>query len=239
MIALGFSVHRILMPGDPSPITLAAGRWALATQSTLPFVEVAADGRAAVVTWGHVVEVPEGCAAQVTNKSFHEGDAVFVRCDGSPPRPPSAITLQAGWRLEGDEEDGTWITRQVDVRTARRVYLWIASLSTSGSVQWTRTHRAFEIGRPNWDLSLAALANNGVVIEGVTTATFHAPLPCGIGSGQHLDTAAPGRTLQAVCPHALRDTVQVSAPAADLAAVGFEEEEGSGIYADSFFVVEY
>lgn len=239
--ALGVSIHRDLNPGEASAITLAAGRWALAPQSSLPFVEVLAGGRSAPVTWGHVVEVPEGQSGQVRNVSLHSGDAVLVRCDSAPPRAPSAITLQAGWALTGEGEDAVWTTRQIDVRTARRVYLWVAGLSTTGSVQWTRTHRAFEIGRPNWDLSLAVLANNGVVVETLATTTFHVPLPCGIGSGQHLDTSAPapGRTLQAVCPHALRDTVQVSATAAALDAVGFEVEVGSSVYRDAFFVVEY
>ncbi len=236
MNGLGISIHRDLTPGAPSAITIAAGRWALAAQSTIPFVEIRAAGRSTLLTWGHVVEVADHDAAQVISASFHKGDATLVQVDSAPPRPPAAITLHAGWTLNGAQD--TWTTRQIDVRTARRVYLWIGNLLTEATVAWTRTHRAFEIGEPNAPGSIAVVGSNGVVIESVTTASFHAPLPCGIGSGQHRDTAVPGRTLQALCPHALRDTVQVSAPVADLNAVGFEIDAGAA-FADSFFVVEY
>lgn len=222
-------------PAKLSVLQLSPGRWALSPLSTCPLVEVECSEGSTVVTFGQVIELPT--PGRIRNASRHLGDLVFVCVPegASAPAPPRAIALPATFALSAG--GGEYVTREIDVRYARRVILAIADLTSGGTIEWTRTHRVYDRGT---GFDTGTPANQAGLKESFISLFVHREIPCGMGSGQFFDTAAVNPSmLQSVHPHALLDTVQVEAPVVDLAARGFEIAGPPAQLQQAMFVLEY
>lgn len=223
-----------LPPAQVSPLSVPAGRWALSPLSTVPLVELVGAEGPAIFSWGQAVETTSD--GRIKNASRHAGDVVLVACPCAAPTPPRAITVPATFTL--DTALFAYVSREIDVRFARRVFLTIAALTPTGVIEWVRLHRSYDRGTPFDPGTSAVVANAGVVVDGFLSTMFHRIVPCGIASGEPVDTSpAPGASLQSVVAHALLDTVQVRVDQVDIEAHGYLIAPGE--QCDAFFVLEY
>ena len=214
--------------------TLGPGRWCLSPRSTVPFVEIAvARFGIRTLSWGEVLEVPEKSHGAMKNASFHGGDAIMtaVGTHASAPQRPACVTIPADVKL--DETGTFYITRKVDARTARRIYLVNAggtAPDAPGFFAVNVTHQA-----PARSDAFAPGTGAATSAQGLTEAhlvTFFAHMiPMGIGAGDILDTL--GRSLAELRPMAFRDLLFAS-------WLKVEGDNNSWTTtSDTFFVLEY
>lgn len=220
---------------DPNGKVIPAGRWALGTRSTLPFVRVTVGSRGAVdLTWGASLEVPEGETATVTNGSFHRGDAHLVALGQAcyVPRAPAALSVPAAFFLNAGST--RWLSQPIDVRGARTAHLWVLGL-TADFVATVR-HRAPDRGAPFPSDTVTATApiagTGGEVVDTIAVAGVRTCIALGIGSGRIVNPA--GASITDGRPHALLEQLVVDLPTG---IPGFLL--GPKLIADSFVTLEY
>lgn len=233
---LGVVVEKNLAPLAESRSTVGPGRWCLHARSTIPFVSLTnpqMGGRE--ITWGDSFEVPDGQAFRITNTSAHAGDvhlAAMGTGAGAAPRAPSAVTIPAAFVAVGN----TYVSRWIDTRTARRVFLCLPGLA-QGNITATFEHQAPERGSP-YGPGTSALTppNVGTVVVARLCELYAEMVPAGIGSGQNLDTG--GASLPELRPHALLDRARASLVAAEVDPLGFNTAPGPSLI-NAFYVLEY
>lgn len=105
-------------------IALAPGVWCLHTQSTVPYVQIAAGEFARTITWGEAIRIE--APGKVQNVSWHTGDVWMAPVvEGVVAPPPSSITLPALIEEDLSVNVGTigrWRSQWIDVRLAKRVF---------------------------------------------------------------------------------------------------------------------
>lgn len=225
---------------DTTAGDLPAGRYCLGTRSTVPWVTIQAGSDAHVITWGDVVDVPEGTKASVKNTSLHAGDIWLNTCAIASKAPPS-LTIPANFELLQFSLPpvANWFTsRWIDLRGARRVYLALNKLN-AGNISFFIQQKALRkdgLGPNTAGASGTWTGPGGDVVFEQPTAGFPNFLPLGIGSGLILKDAG-GERVADNAPMALLDTGRVFVGNLDANALGWTN--GAGKYVDAFFVLEY
>jgi len=219
---------------------LPAGRYCLGTRSTVPWVTIQAGSDAHVLTWGDVVDVPEGTKASLKNTSFHAGDIWLNTCTIAPSKAPPSITIPASFDVQQFAVPfiGNWlVSKWIDLRGARRAYLAINKLNV-GNISFFIQHKALRkdaLAVNSLGANGAYAALGGDVVFEQPTAGFPNFLPLGIASGLILNDTA-GERLPENSPMALLDTCRVVVGLLDANALSWTQ----GIrYVDTFFVLEY
>jgi hypothetical protein len=212
-------------PGKPAAGgALVPGRWGLSTRSTVPFVEVQVSTTGLrVITWGEVLEIPDGQGGKVVNASAHKGDIRLssLGVAGVPPPRPRRVTLAVQWTV--NVTGNIWRTQAIDGRTVVRAFL--AATAWGNILAYTVYHRAALTGT-----GFNTAANSQATIAGGVVADQHAIVgvinvrPLGIGTTDYTD-ANPGKTVPEWRPQCLLDSFYV------------ETEQPPSH--DAFFLLEY
>jgi hypothetical protein len=209
-------------------LTLGEGRWCLHTRSTVPLALIATSSVGDhAMTWGEVLEIPEGVSGRIRNASFHDGDIYLaaVGLAGIPAPRPRALTVPA--ILVGGPNDPEVKSSPLDVRFARAAFLAVDGLAAN--VTYSVHHLAPTRGRA-WSPTLIGAANGEFTTQRTTVGPVQL-LPLGIASGAYLDPA--GNTAPEVEPMALLDWLYVTVSNPGATNAGFVPG------AKAFFVLEY
>jgi hypothetical protein len=210
-------------------LTLGEGRWCLHTRSTVPLalISTASIGEHAI-SWGEVLEIPEGVSGRIRNASFHDGDIYLaaVGLAGIPAPRPRAVTVPAVITSVGTPIT-SFKTSPLDTRFARSASLVIVGLGTPLTYE---VHYLAPTRGVAWSPTLAGATNGEFTMQRTTAGPVHV-LPLGIAAGAYLDPA--GNTAPSTEAMALLDWLYVTASEPDADAKGFNP------LAKSFFVLEY
>lgn len=209
---------------------LPAGYWVLSPRSTAPFAKVQTRDGVRTLFLGDGVEVTEDNAAPVSNASFHTGTAIFEAAGALASGPglfrPAALTIPArlkelarGWVSPGAP---VYRSRPLDVRYARRAYLWIAGTTLGPSPVpaplWVR--HVTERGDDDGVYSGASTVPNNILIDRHDVNNSLNSIPLGLGSG-HDTFPGTAQNIPDLRPFALLDWLQVELDKAAFDAAGY------------------
>lgn len=192
--------------GDGGPV--GPGRWCVSPLTTVPLVSIETGMKGPrLLTWGQVLEVPEGAQGKVRNPCWHAGDVWLdgigsgAGHSGLVPRQVTVavdITLVPGPR----PLTGYFRTSTIDTRFARSAHLvWEPPGGVDGAFDYRVNYGAPSRSK-NYTGTSAATAGSEWKTE-QSVVGFLGVLPLGFHAGQNLEPAPGLRSLADPRAHAL------------------------------------